>query len=204
MNHVDAIKKVIIAEGGSKYTNHPADRGGPTKYGITLRTLSQWRKKTCTADDVKNLTEAEAIQIYKAFYWDLVMGDSIKSYAVAVMLFDQAVNRGISSAVKQAQKVAGVIADGVMGPGTLKALNSIQESSFVKSYAAASRSFYESLVTNDPSQSVFLKGWLNRVAHLESYANSVSGKIILSTGMLLVVGMIFFLILNSSPKRKTA
>lgn len=57
---------IIKAEGG--YVNHPNDRGGPTKFGITQATLSQWRGKKASADDVKNLTETEARDIYYAKY----------------------------------------------------------------------------------------------------------------------------------------
>ena len=39
MKHIDAmITDVIRREGG--YVNHPADKGGPTKYGITHKTLT--------------------------------------------------------------------------------------------------------------------------------------------------------------------
>ncbi|MDU6240386.1 MAG: glycosyl hydrolase 108 family protein, partial [Bradyrhizobium sp.] len=42
-------------EGG--YTNHPADRGGPTNMGITLETLRAWRHNDAlTAEDVKQLS----------------------------------------------------------------------------------------------------------------------------------------------------
>ena len=34
------IKEIIRREGG--YVNHPNDRGGPTKYGVTHKTLSRY------------------------------------------------------------------------------------------------------------------------------------------------------------------
>ena len=39
----DCLEKILEREGWPKYTDHPDDRGGPTKGGITLGTLRSWR-----------------------------------------------------------------------------------------------------------------------------------------------------------------
>jgi len=41
MDAANVIYDLIEREGG--FSNHPADKGGPTKYGITQQTLSEWR-----------------------------------------------------------------------------------------------------------------------------------------------------------------
>jgi lysozyme family protein len=46
----DLIGRVIAREGG--YVDNAADAGGPTKYGITLATLHDWRKAPVSAYDV--------------------------------------------------------------------------------------------------------------------------------------------------------
>ena len=43
MTVTEIIDDVLEAE-GSKYTNDPADPGGPTRWGITLKTLRRWRQ----------------------------------------------------------------------------------------------------------------------------------------------------------------
>jgi len=62
------IDDIIRREGG--FVNHPADRGGPTKYGITAKTLGNWRQLgwLATSDEVATLTESEAREIYRHRY----------------------------------------------------------------------------------------------------------------------------------------
>ena len=47
------IEDVIAREGG--YVAHPADTGGPTKFGVTRATLSRWRGHHVTAAAVQAL-----------------------------------------------------------------------------------------------------------------------------------------------------
>lgn len=198
MNFDLAFAQIIDIEKG--FVNHPADRGGPTKYGITIKTLSSWRKKTCTIDDVKNLTLNEAKQIYKDWYWDAVKGDSIRSYVVAFSLFDRAVNSGAPISIKLAQKVIGVTQDGKIGPQTINALNSFPENTFIEKWAAETRAFYGRLIASDPTQEVFKNGWENRVKELEKYLGTFSGKVVAGSSVFIIVGFLFFLILNSKSK----
>jgi lysozyme family protein len=64
MGRIDQIIDEILVKEGSAYTNHPSDRGGPTKYGVTLGALGQHRRRPVTAADVEKLTEAEAREVY--------------------------------------------------------------------------------------------------------------------------------------------
>ena len=70
MKSVDEIiTEVLQREGWPAYTNDPADRGGPTKGGITL---GSWRDHTSnpyvTAEHVKNITEEQARAFYRHRY----------------------------------------------------------------------------------------------------------------------------------------
>ena len=193
MNYLDAINKVLEHEGG--YVNNPLDTGGRTNFGITQATYEKFlgrKLSSAEADSVmKNMPKGNAIQIYKTMYWDAIQGDKIKQYAIAAVIFDQAVNRGVSAALKQAQRVLGLQADGKMGPVTLATLNGVKDTDFIPKYLAESVNAYKAIVANNPTQSVFLNGWLKRIDSLKSYASNLFGSINATTvgiGAVAVVG----------------
>lgn len=123
----DVAMSHILNVEGRKFTNHPADKGGPTKFGITQKVLSSWRGKNVTAKEVEQLEEDEATQIYKAKYWDKGNLGFVESPAIALVLMDQAVNRGVSTAITMAQVMMNsqnrknLQVDGVLGPKTTTA-----------------------------------------------------------------------------------
>lgn len=65
MNRIDAIIARVIDREGDKFTNHPNDSGGPTRYGITQSALSEYLGRPATIDDVRDLTLGQATD----FYW---------------------------------------------------------------------------------------------------------------------------------------
>lgn len=97
-NFPASLQKTLVHEGGSTYTNHPADPGGPTKYGITIHDVRLYLKPGATAQDVKNLTLEEASIIYKVHYWDAVKGDELPP-GLDYSVFDYAVNAGTGRAI---------------------------------------------------------------------------------------------------------
>jgi len=111
---------VATHEGG--YVDHPKDPGGATNKGVTYRTYNAYRRRMgLQPRDVRNISDAEAIEIYRTQYWDKVMGDQLPSgldYAV----YDFAVNSGPSRAVKFLQRIVGVKDDGLLGNNTLAAI----------------------------------------------------------------------------------
>lgn len=199
MNYVDAINKVLKHEGG--FVNDPADSGGATNFGITKAVYEKYKGRSVSIDEIKNMPKGDAISIYKRDYWDGIGGDLINSYIVAYALFDIAVNRGVSSAVKSAQRIIGVSVDGKIGPNTLNKINQQNEKTFVAAFLADAKQFYVDLAERRPKDAKFLDGWLNRVSSISDYVGVKPAAI--GGGLVLLAVAVFFLIQISS-KRKIA
>lgn len=155
------IEAIIEREGG--YVDHPADRGGPTKYGITLATLRSWLNAQATADDVEALTKAQAAAIYQKRYvidpgLDAIVNDRLRGLVV-----DTYVMQTPKTAFSMLQRACGVAVDGVFGTKTLAACNANPE--WVYDGLCAERVMFRGRhVAANPDQLVFLSGWLNRDA----------------------------------------
>lgn len=156
---------LLKIEGG--YVDNPADNGGPTNMGVTLKEwISNGYDKDNDGDidveDLKLLTPPDAAKIAKPFYWDKVQGDKIKSQSVAEFLADWAYISGVKAAVKRLQRLMGLEDDGKLGPLSLKSINQADSESLFNLLKAAREAFFRAIVKSNPSQKVFLKGWLNR------------------------------------------
>lgn len=164
MNFEAALSVVLHHEGG--YVNHPDDLGGPTKYGITLQTLKDHREGApVSAEDVQELTETEAADIYHK-QWLTLWLDTVLSPAVAVVLFDQAVLDGTHTAVARVQRLLGVPPEGKMGPLTVAAINRENGYQLAFKFVRASVHHYTEIVARHPAQSKFLNGWIDRLMSL--------------------------------------
>ena len=156
------IEGILRREGG--WVDHPADRGGPTKYGITLRTLSHWRGSRAIAEDVRALTKEQARRIYRHLYIGKHGFDRIEDPRLCELVIDCGVHHSPARAVRWLQKAAGVKVDGRCGPVTLGAANAAPAKSLrLRVLASRARSF-GATITAKPSQAAFAKGWMARLA----------------------------------------
>ena len=163
------IDEVIRREGG--YVNHPDDRGGPTNFGITRATLSRWLKRQASVLEVSHLDIETAREIYLDDYYIRPGIDRLPE-PWQPLVFDWGVNSGPSTAIRELQKLCNLHGchvgrmDGVIGPKTIAGAQKFLREP-LHWYLNSRRDFYHRLVANDPSQQVFLKGWLARVDRLE-------------------------------------
>lgn len=164
---------VLGAEGG--YSNHPNDRGGKTNMGITEGTLSNaYSKGIVSHKDVKKLTRDEAAKIYQTLYWQPSGAGQIP-WPLCLLHFDAAVNCGVDAAGKQLQRTINSIkgpvlkVDGAVGPATLAAIKDMETKFLCLELLKTRRKYHETIVKNNPSQKVFLDGWLNRIDKLKKY-----------------------------------
>ena len=125
----EIFDEVLGKEGG--YVNHPDDKGGPTKWGITEKVA----RAHGYLGDIRNLTRGQALEILEADYWYGPRFDQVANLSpdIAAELCDTGVNMGPSVASKMLQRWLNVFnqkgtlyrdmdVDGRIGPRTINAL----------------------------------------------------------------------------------
>jgi lysozyme family protein len=179
-----AIIDDILKKEGAAYTNNPLDRGGPTKYGITLKTM-QGIRPGATATDVQNLTEDAARRIYYDLY--VVKPGFVHVAAqmpqLGAKMVDAGVNVGPGRASRWLQTALNsfnrsylstpdypeVTVDGAIGPATINALHTFAalrgfaraERVLVRAVNAQQGVHYLNLGAQNPSQESFMLGWFD-------------------------------------------
>lgn len=149
------IDRVLSHEGG--YSNDPQDPGGETQWGIS--------KRAHPDVNIKALTRNQAIDIYRADYWDKIKGDQLPA-GIAFQVLDAAVNHGVRVASRWLQASVGVTADGIIGPATLEAVRRADAAETVLLFNATRLEFYTDVTTF----ARFGRGWVRRVATNLRYA----------------------------------
>jgi lysozyme family protein len=159
----DALEYLLAEEGG--WSNHPADTGGATMFGVTQGTYDAYRlAKSLKKQTVRNITQAEAREIYDVNYWRAAGCDRLP-WPISYMTFDAAVNSGPSRAVRWTQEGLGQKSDGKIGPLSIEAANQAVDrgqGSLLLAIVDKRAEFLARLVQSKTSQSVFLLGWWRR------------------------------------------
>lgn len=164
-----AIKAILgdpSNEGG--LSDNSNDPGGITKYGISLRFLKGIEGEKATRDRIINLSQKEAIEIYKDNFW-LDIYNSIESQAVAKALLDMGINAGTKTAVMLLQRACWSVLgnkgdpvdDGVLGNKTLACVNKLGDM-LVYSFRSERAGYYRAVASLNKSAGVFIQGWLSR------------------------------------------
>lgn len=151
---------LIALEGG--YVYHPADKGGPTCQGVTLKVYQQYYGAGKTKDDLKNIPYGEWCHIMKDGYWDKVKGDEIENQSLAEIIADWCVNSG-TSGIRKVQEIVGCKPDGIVGPITLSMINTSDAAQLHERIWKARQQFFINIVKRDERQKVFMNGWMNRL-----------------------------------------
>lgn len=175
-----SLNMLLRHEGG--YVDHPADRGGPTNKGITEKTLRKFlRARHPSATDaeieavsLRDMSDELIAEIYYQGYWTPSRCVDLPNEALAALLFDAAVNHGARQAIRLMQQGAGMAAfdcDGLWGKRTRAAIATAGTDSvgLIDGALVSRERFYRQIVQDDPSQGVFLRGWMNRLAGLKAY-----------------------------------
>jgi lysozyme family protein len=179
MSIQEIIDGVIAREGD--YSDHPADRGGPTRFGITEAVARENRYK----GDMRALPRSMAVRIYTQRYikdpgFDKVLTESAR---IGEEMIDTGINMGVSWPGPWLQRVLNALnqpmhsftpleLDGVMGPLTIAALRKVIEKRGADGELVILRALnglqtvrYLEITENRPANRVFFYGWIkNRVS----------------------------------------
>ena len=175
-------------EGG--LTDHPADPGGLTNYGVSLRWLKDLgivcgdidHDGDIDADDVRALTPEKAADLFRRKFWDVYRLGELPQI-MADVVYDCMVNTGPGQTARIAQRAfnaeclpgpAPLQVDGVFGPATREALRLGAGKPLALGLIMERERFYRNLVYSNPGFQPFLKGWLNRCTALRRFVGVLS------------------------------
>lgn len=167
-------------EGG--VVNHPNDRGGYTYRGISQRNWPDWKGWDIllhTAPSSISPAQQVAIDIlhesfFLANFWDRISLSSITNQKIANELYDTGVNVSTKTAVTFLQRALNLLnqegklypdipTDGILGTKTLEYTNAHPyPDALLKLLNGLQLSYYVAICEKDPTQEVFLRGWLKR------------------------------------------
>lgn len=168
------IEATIGKEGG--YSNHPADTGGPTRWGITERVA----RANGYQGDMKALPRETAVAIYKAQYAIKPGFADVAAISpkIGEELFDTGVNTGPARPILWFQQALNslndggklypdIAEDGDLGPGTLRVFKlflakrgSEAESVMLKALNVLQGAFYLEISRTRIQNEAFTFGWL--------------------------------------------
>ena len=168
------IDELIDREGD--YASHPADRGGPTRFGITEAVA----RAHGYAGAMAALPRDEAAAIYRRLYWLRPKFDEVaeRSPKLAAELFDTGANMGpavastflqraLTALNRNGQDYRDLVPDGRIGPVTLAALDAFLrvrgakgEPVLLRAIEALQGERYLRLAERRPANETFLYGWL--------------------------------------------
>ena len=175
MTEHEVITGMLEREGWPAITNRAADRGGWTKGGVTIDTLSAHRGYRVTVQELAALEEPEARVVYATRHvrpWQWLPDERLR-----LLLADWSVTSWHDDPARALQRAVGASVDGAAGPETrgktLAALEAGQGDQVYREVLAARIRFYIDLALEDPPMRPLLRvhktmqihnlrGWVNR------------------------------------------
>jgi lysozyme family protein len=171
-------EEIVAREGG--YVNDPDDPGGATKHGVTVHTMRRLGLDltgdgTVNAEDVRRITEAQAVEIFLTHYFVKPRIAELPA-ALQPSVFDMYVNAG-ANAVRILQRLLrqmgeDVAVDGVIGPQTVAATArafSRAPAHMADAYGIARRNYYFRIADRRPASRKYARtraggkgGWIKR------------------------------------------
>ena len=160
----EAFEKTMENEGGYYLHDVPGDRGGMTYAGISRRYHPHWIGWRMIDKGVVSKAALEPLvrSFYKEWFWDKINGSEMLNQGMADSIYDFAVNVGPRDSARLAQAIVEVETDGIIGPISLKALNTCNPDLFRIKFFVGKIAWYARICNKSPGQKKFLLGWVNR------------------------------------------
>ena len=165
-----------IADVGGGFGDDPRDRGGATVYGISA--AIRWREDVTPAElGIADLTNAslrsvkreDAEAVWRSRYWERYPYRELATQDVATKVFDAAANLNWPKPpfgqlprvpghrlAQQAANALGtsIAADGILGPNSVDAINSLDAQVFLKAFVGQLVAYYDAIIAKAHADAV--------------------------------------------------
>jgi lysozyme family protein len=175
---------IMEREGG--FVNNPADPGGATNYGISLRFLKTVDPDLADLDgdgevdinDILAMTPDIARAFYRQWFYHPMGIDQYPAPLGAAML-DAGVNMGKGTAARLLQQAlnqcgADLIEDGIVGLKTRTAVKFFDVMEILHAMLLARVFMYAQLCRRNQNLHHFFFGWVERIRHLYAFCVEIS------------------------------
>jgi lysozyme family protein len=177
-----AFSRIVLAEGGAAFSDHPHDPGGPTKWGVSWRAVRLRDADRdgrfdfdldfdgdVDADDIRLIERHHAEQLFAEDYWGPA-GCERWPAPVAIAVADAAYNQGPRTAVALLQRAIGAASgrpDGIPGPRTRAAVEALGAAGRVPELLTRFAALRADRYRLHPRVDTFFRGWIARLIELD-------------------------------------
>ena len=188
--------QVIVGLNEGGYQNDPDDSGNwymgaliGTNWGIAAPTFAGFLGRTPTVAEMKNLSKVIVELILKRNFWDKNNFGKLHNQSVATMLYDGAVNHGVSGMRLLAEKALSrlkrpLVYYKVFTTEGIELMNSLNQKELFYALKEARANRYQA----SPKKK-YINGWMNRLERIKySPESTSSGSSYLGYTALLLIG----------------
>ena len=160
-----ALSFVLRWEGGYRLHRNPTETHY-TYAGIYQKAYPRWEGWKYIFSGEEEKAKELVKEFYRLNFWKRLKCDHMPP-KVAVAVFDTGVNLGVRRSARGLQKTLGVVADGIIGPKTIAAVNRANEEELVREFLKRRVIYYSKLSCE--KFNIYKRGWVSRVFDLMKF-----------------------------------
>jgi lysozyme family protein len=162
---LDEIFTAVLKDEGG-WSNHPADNGGATMYGVLFSEWQKWvHPRKVDIAQFRKITPDDAKAVFRAWYWDPLNCEKMVP-GLAYMVFDCGLLHGIHNSARWLQIGANAKVDGHVGAKTIEAVGDADPSDLI----AKMHELRMKRIKGHADYKVFGRGWINRALRVKKRA----------------------------------